>query len=136
MKIATTVAQWVVRITGAIQIVLGALFWTGNAPNLVQAHMLSGIALVLALWVLALLAGRAGIPGGFVVLAFAWGLVVVLFGLNQARILPGPLHWIVQTIHLLLGLGAIGLAEHLARRTKAALPRARTGSSLAGEVAS
>jgi len=49
-------------------IVLGVLFWTGNALNLIGLHMLLGITLVLLLWALAIMAravrnpriGRAG----------------------------------------------------------------------------
>ncbi|MGH2470165.1 MAG: hypothetical protein ACRDGF_08830 [Chloroflexota bacterium] len=103
MRIALTTSQWIVRITGVIQLALGALFWTGMALGLVPLHMLSGILLVLALWAL------AGV----------WGVVVVAFGLNQAQVLTGSLHWIVEVLHLPLGLGAIGQAENLAARGKA-----------------
>ena len=125
MRAAISSMQWLVRITGAIQLVLGGLFWTGSALRLIPAHMLSGIILVLALWTLALLGARAGVASGFVALALVWGLVVVAVGYSQAGILPGPAHWIVQILHLLLGLGAIGQAENLARRGKLLRPTAR-----------
>jgi hypothetical protein len=118
MRVAASIAQWIVRVTGAIQLVLGSLFWVGTALTLISLHMLSGIVLVLALWLLAGLAAAAGVRVGFVVLAAVWGLVVVWLGLNQAQFLTGSLHWIVQVIHLLLGLGAIGQAENLAFRIK------------------
>lgn len=134
MRVATTIAHWIVRVTGVIQLGLGALFWTGTALGLIPLHMLSGIVLVLALWTLAVLAATARVSPGFVALAAIWGLVVVWFGLNQVQFLAGSLHWVVQVLHLLLGLGAIGQAENLSRRTKLRLPlqRART---MAGGVA-
>jgi hypothetical protein len=47
------------------------------------------------------------------------GLFVPVFGMTQARILPGDLHWIVQAAHLVVGLVAMGLAERLARGVQA-----------------
>jgi hypothetical protein len=116
MKATTTVLQMLVRLTGLLQIVLGALFWTGNADDLIPVHIVSGSVLVLSLLGLALLAARTGVQPGFVALAVAWGLVVLILGLTQERLLPGPAHWTIQALHLLLGLGAIGQAENLARR--------------------
>ena len=89
MKTAATVAQWTVRVTGLIQIVLGVLFWTGNAPELIPLHILSGLILVLALWVLAFAGARSGAPAPLVAVAGAWGLLVVILGLTQTQILVG-----------------------------------------------
>ena len=49
------------RISGLTAVVLGVLFWTGNALTLLPIHMLAGFVLVLTLWILALLALRAGV---------------------------------------------------------------------------
>lgn len=118
MKTATTVFQTLVRVTGLIQIVLGMLFWTGNLRNLIPVHMLVGFALVLSLWALAGLAAASGVNPGFAALAIVWGLIVPILGLNQAQLLIGNAHWVVQVVHLLVGLGAIGQAEGLAARIK------------------
>jgi hypothetical protein len=118
MKTATTALQLLVRLDGVALIVLGTLFWTGNALDLVSVHMLLGITLVLALWTLALLAALAHVNPGLVALAFVWGLIVPILGLTQTRLLPGSAHWLIQILHLLVGLGAIGQAEGLARRIK------------------
>src|SRR5215207_7135657 len=64
VRYATPVALFVIRLTGLNQIVLGALFWTGNARALTPVHMLIGFVLVLLLWVLAALTARAGIDPG------------------------------------------------------------------------
>jgi hypothetical protein len=113
--------QMGIRVLGVIQLVLGILFWTGNALGLVDLHQFIGILLVLALWTQAALAHRAGVPGGLVAGAAVYGLIVPIVGLTQRELLPGSAHWVIQVIHLLLGIGIIGLAENLATRAKARL---------------
>ncbi|HET7518182.1 MAG TPA: hypothetical protein VFN05_10885 [Actinomycetes bacterium] len=121
MRSTITGVQLFVRVAGVIQILLGLAFWTGNALGLVDLHQLLGILLVLALWTQAALAHRAGVPGGMVAGAAALGLLVVIVGLTQQNLLPGSAHWVIQVIHLLLGIGLLGLAENLATRAKARL---------------
>jgi hypothetical protein len=110
MKLATTIAQSVLRTLGLIQIGLGVLFWTYNALNLIPLHMLIGLMIVLALWVLVGLGLRAGVHPGLASAAFAWGLLVIALGMTQMQILPSDLHWIVQVVHLGFGLAAMGMA--------------------------
>lgn len=116
MNTATTVVRMLLRVTGLVQIVLGLLFWTGNARGLIPLHTLVGFLLVLSLWTLAALAARAGVQPGLVVLAAVWGLVVPVLGLTQDQLLPGSAHWLIQVLHLLVGLAAIGQGETLAGR--------------------
>ncbi len=80
--------------------------------------MLSGFVLVLSVWTLAVLAAIAGVSRGFVVLVIVWGVIVLVLGLTQTQLLPGDFHWVIQVLHLLVGLGAIGQAEGLAARIK------------------
>ena len=68
--------------------------------------------------IMAFLAARAGVSMKLTALAFVWGLVVVILGLTQTQILPGNLHWLIEVLHLVLGLGAIGLGEGLSARIK------------------
>ena len=121
MKTAVTAIQMLIRVTGVIQLVLGVAFWTGNALGLVDLHQLLGILLVLGLWTMAALAHRAGVPAGLVAAAAVWGLVVPIVGLTQRDLFAGSAHWVIQVVHLLLGIGLIGLAENLATRAKARL---------------
>jgi hypothetical protein len=121
MRSAVTGVQMAVRVLGVIQIVLGLLFWTGNALGLVDLHMLNGIVIVLLLWVMAGLAAAARVQPALVAGAFVWGLIVVALGLNQTDLLPGSFHWVIQVVHLLVGLVALGLADTLAARAKAGL---------------
>ncbi|MBJ7599230.1 MAG: hypothetical protein DLM67_18610 [Candidatus Nephthysia bennettiae] len=108
------VARWLVRIGGLLQIVLGALFWTGNAVTLVPVHILVGLLLVIGLWTLAFFAARAGVQPAFVAVVVLWGLLLPIFGLTQDRMLTGDAHWVIRVLHLLVGLAAIGQGEGLA----------------------
>jgi hypothetical protein len=121
MRSAVTAVQMAVRVLGVVQIVLGILFWTGNALGLVDLHMLNGILIVLLLWVLAGMAAAARVSPALVAGSVVWGLVVVVFGLNQQDLLPGSAHVVIEVLHLLVGLVALALADTLATRAKARL---------------
>lgn len=116
MKSIASIAHYLVRITGLVQIALGVLIWLGIGVTLVPVHMLVGTLLVVSLWVLALVAWRLGVPTGLPLVAFLWGILVVVLGVTQGGLLPGQAHWVVRVVHLLVGLGAIGQAERLASR--------------------
>jgi hypothetical protein len=114
MNRVTNIAHILARITGTIQIILGLIIWIGIADAFIPLHILSGVILVLSLWVLAFVAARTSVNTGLVAFAIAWGLVAVVLGLIHERLIPGQAHWIIQAMHLLVGLVVIGLAERLA----------------------
>jgi hypothetical protein len=118
MKTAITTCQMLIRVTGLLQILLGVTFWTGNALNLIPVHMFIGLVLVLSLWILAVLAARTGVKPGLVALAAVWGAIVLALGVTQTQLLPGAAHWVIQVLHLVVGLAAMGLGERLARMSK------------------
>ncbi len=118
MKNIATIAQMLVRITGLLQIILGVLFWLNIATSLTLVHIILGIVLVVSLWVLAILGAQAGASPLAVAVAFAWGAATIALGLYQAQLLVGSTHWVIQWLHLLVGLGAIGQAEALGSRIK------------------
>jgi hypothetical protein len=118
MKVIT-IAVWVLRIAVLAAIILGILFWTGNAENLIPVHMLIGIIAVLSLWVIGLAQGFIkGGSFGLALATFIVGLALAIVGLYQQQWLLGSSHWIIQVIHLLLGLSAIGLGEMINGRTR------------------
>lgn len=118
MKVIT-IADWVLRVAVLAAIILGILFWTGNADNLIAVHMLIGIVAVLSLWVIGLAQGFIkGGSFGLALATFIVGLALAIVGLYQQQWLPGSSHWIIQVIHLLLGLAAIGLGEMINGRTR------------------
>ena len=121
MRSTITALQMGIRVVGVVQLALGLAFWTGNLLGLVDLHQLLGILLVLALWTQAFLAARAGVEPRLVAVAVVWGLIVPIVGLTQTSLLTGSLHWLIQVIHLLLGIGLLAMAENLATRAKAHL---------------
>jgi hypothetical protein len=108
------VTRIVARVIAVVQVALGVLFWTGNADSLVIVHIGVGLLLVVDLWVAVGLGLRAGVPAGLAALALVWSAGMPLFGLTQTNLLPGGAHWVVQVLHLLVGLAAVGLVEALA----------------------
>ncbi len=130
MKTVINTLDIFVRADGALLIILGLLFWTGHADALIPTHMLLGIALVLALWALAALAALAGTSRWLVALALVWGLITPALGLTQTRLLPFQGHWIIQVLHLLVGITAIALAQLLARAARHAMQGVATRRAL------
>jgi hypothetical protein len=115
---AVRITLMVLRVVVLLALILGLLMWFGVGGALVPVHMLLGILVVLSLWVLGGFAFTIKGGVGLGIGAIVWGLIVLLFGLNQRTILVGDLHWLIQVIHLLLGLAAAGLGEAIAGRYK------------------
>ncbi len=112
----TRVAVMVLRVCALVAIVLGILFWTGNADGWRDIHMTAGILLVLSLWTIAIAQVRA--PGGvwWLLGALVVGIALATIGMTQERILLNAQHWIIQVAHLTLALVAIALGEMIAGR--------------------
>ena len=127
MKTAITVVHMTLRVSGLLLILLGLAIWTGRADGIIPVHELLGFVLVLSLWTLAYFGARAGVPKGLVAAAVAWGLIAPLLGLTQANLLADNWHWVIQILHLIVGLAAIGTGEGLAQRMKRlGAPQAKT----------
>lgn len=114
---ATNAAQWTVRTAGLIALVLGLIIWVGAPGALYPLHMLVGVILVAGLWVLAVLGLRAGTGPVLPAVAIAWGILTVIFGLNQVQVLPDN-QTLVEVAHLLVGIVAIGIGEALGARIR------------------
>jgi len=110
-----TVFQNLVRLCFLALVILGIEFWTGHMLALIQLHMAIGAVLVVCLWIMAIIGLGARVPVGQAVVALVWGLVVIAFGMTHARLLPGSQHWIIQVLHLIVGMLAVGMSEGLAR---------------------
>ena len=109
----------VIRLLVVVMLILGIIIWTGNADVLINIHMLIGIITVLCLWVFAILYARS--PGGdwgLAIGAIVLGIVVAIVGSLQKQWLVGSAHWVIQVIHLLLGLSIIGIAEAMGARVR------------------
>jgi hypothetical protein len=119
MRTTVVILQWIVRLCFVGLLILGITFWTGHAFDLVPLHMSLGIALVVGLWITAILGFAARVPIGQSLVAIVWGFVVIGLGMSQMRLLPGSSHWVIQVLHLLVGMTAIGMNEGLVRAIKA-----------------
>jgi uncharacterized membrane protein YczE len=120
----------VTRLCGITAVVLGLLFWAGYARGWVGLHMAVGSGMVLSLFLLAVVAVRSRARPGLLVLAIGWAFLVPIFGVMQTRLLPGPLYWVIQLLHLAISGAAIGLASalgsHIARTAAGRPGRDRT----------
>lgn len=132
MKAVANALRILVSAIGAIMVVLGLLFWSGNADALIPLHMLLGIVLVLLLWVIAGMALVARVNPILALVALVWGVVVPILGVTQEQILPTSAHWIIQVLHLLVGLTAIALANILARQIMQSSATRQPGALSAG----
>jgi hypothetical protein len=115
MYYAAFAMNLIVRLSGAVVLLLGALFWSGRSLDLILFHSLAGLLLVGSLWGLACLAVASGVTRGLGFVAIAWGGLVVTLGTAQQHLFPGSAHWSIQLLHLLFGLTAIFLAQRLAK---------------------
>jgi hypothetical protein len=118
MQLTLTIAQMLVRLCGVLLLIIGLLIWTGNARNLIPIHMLLGLVFVLALLVQAGMSTRAGAPVGLAAGVALMAVIVLVLGLNQTTLMPGSSHWVIEVLHLLVGMAAIGMAEALGGRLR------------------
>src|SRR6266496_2317179 len=109
------IIRGIAGVAGLGALTLGLLFWIAQM-NFISIHMLFGLIVALSLLILGIvgvvtrglrLLGAIGI---------VYALVVPAFGLTQATLLVGSLHWLIQTAHLLVGLGALALIGVLSTR--------------------
>ena len=115
--LVTTISSFVVRIGGSLALLLGLVFWFGLFNNLrsglTQLHMTLGILVVLALWILATIYARTPNANlGLAIGASLVGLLLLIVGLTQRGLMP-DFHWVIQWVHFLLGVAAIGMGEAL-----------------------
>lgn len=122
MRATAAISIWIVRVAGTLQLLLGALFWTGHAYSFLPLHIISGVVIVLTLWTVAVLAFVARTHRGLALFGLLWGLALPAFGMTQASVLAGSLHWIIRVLHLLMGLAAMAVAAMLGQAILGAVP--------------
>ena len=116
VKSIVLIARLLISLFGITLVVLGILFWTGHALSLLRLHMMIGGLFVICLWVLAVLGFIGSGTRGFAFLVLVWSLIVPALGVSQLSLMPGSGHWVIQAVHLLVGIIAMGLGHALARR--------------------
>jgi hypothetical protein len=106
------IASAAMSLAGLFALVTGLLFWTGTALNWMQLHMLLGFVTVGAFWFIAI--GQLFAKKGSWVLAAAAivvGAATIVVGMTQASLMVGDFHWLVEVLHLFLGILTIGLGH-------------------------
>ncbi len=106
--------QWVVRIAGVCAILLGMSFLAGPGIAPVSVHMAIGGLVALALFVLAIWALIARVRVPIALVALLWVIATIAVGTIQDWWVGAGSHLVIEIVHPLLGLGAIGLGEVLA----------------------
>ena len=113
--IGVRLIRGIAAVAGLGALTLGLLFWIAQL-NFISIHMLFGLTVALSLLIL-------GIVGVFTrgmsltgAIGIDYALIVPAFGLTQATLLLGNLHWLIQTAHLLVGLGALTFIGVLSTR--------------------
>src|SRR5215472_13429654 len=113
--IAVRLIRGIAGVAGLGALTLGLLFFVASM-NFISIHMLLGLIVALSLLIL----GIVGVSTSGMRLLGAIGIVYALlvptFGVTQATLLVGSLHWLIQAAHLLVGLGALALAGILGTR--------------------
>ena len=109
---AIRIGSVVLTFSGLLALILGLLFWDHRASNLISLHMLLGLLVVGALWVIGI--GQAFFKGGswlIAACALIIGALLLVIGMTQSSLMVGEYHWVVRIIHLALGLTAIGIGH-------------------------
>lgn len=111
------IASAVLTLAGSLALIAGGLFWIGSALNLITLHMLLGLLAVAALWTIGIAQATANGSSWMIALcALVVGALTIVFGLYQSSLMVGPSHWVIDAIHLILGILTIGLGHMGAAR--------------------
>jgi hypothetical protein len=121
------IVQIIVGLAGLCALVLGLLIWIANI-DLTDIHILFGLLVtlgLLAMSIIALLARGLRIWG---MVGISYAIILLIFGVAHSNLLVGNLHWLIQTLHTLVGIGALVLTGFLAARSMQ-LQRSETKST-------
>lgn len=111
------IASATLTAAGLLALISGLVIWTGAALNLISMHMMLGLLAVGALWIIGI--AQAVSKGGSWIIAGAAitvGAIMIVIGWNQASIMAGEFHWVIQIVHLILGLLTVGVGHMAAAR--------------------
>jgi hypothetical protein len=122
MALSTVILRWVIRLAFLAGLLLGIVLWLGHGYSLLRLHMWLGFIVAFALLGIVILNLLARVKPALPVISLLWAVALPVIGIAQLHMMPGADHWIIQVIHLVLGLGAIGLGEALGKRTLLRLP--------------
>ena len=117
MKSLANALRWIVRLVFLLSLALGIALWTGRGYAYLRLHMWLGFIVTFALLALVIVSLLSRIKPVLPLIALLWAVALPALGIAQLHLMPGPNHWLIQTVHLILGIGAVGLSEVLAKRS-------------------
>ena len=109
------ILQIIVGIAGLCALVLGLFIWIANS-DLTDIHMLFGLLVTLGLLVMSIIALTSRGLRIWGIVGIIYALIVLIFGVSQVNLLVGSLHWLIQTLHTLVGIGALVLTGLIGAR--------------------
>lgn len=109
------ILQVIVGLAGLCALVLGLVIWIANI-DLTDIHMLFGLLVTLGLLVMSIIALIARELRIWGIVGIIYAIIVPIFGELQVNMLVGNLHWLIETLHTLVGIGAIVLTGILGAR--------------------
>ena len=109
------IIRGIAGVAGLGALTLGLLFWIANI-DFISLHMLFGLPVALSLLTLGVVGVSTSGMRLLGAIGIVYALLVPVFGVTQATLLVGSLHWLIQAAHLLVGLGALALAGILSTR--------------------
>jgi hypothetical protein len=113
VSMTTRIIVIIVDLAGLGALVIGLLIWIANI-DLTDIHMLFGLLVTLGLLVMSILALTVRGLRLWGIVGIVYALIVPIFGESQSTMLVGQLHWLIQALHLLVGIGACVLTGTLA----------------------
>ena len=112
--IAARLLQIIASVAALVTVSLGMATYTH--ADFTSIHMLFGLMVALSLLVLAVMAVFTPGLRRLSALGIVYALLLPIFGVTQQLILPGDLHWLIETAHLLVGFGAIAFIGTISTR--------------------
>jgi uncharacterized membrane protein YhaH (DUF805 family) len=109
------ILQILVGIAGLCALVLGLFIWIANS-DLTDIHLLFGLLVTLGLLVMSIIALTARRLRIWGLVGIVYAIILLIFGESHSNVLAGNLHWLIQALHTLVGIGAIVLTGFLGAR--------------------
>lgn len=113
---STTFAITGVRVSGLLVLAAGITAMVGLFALPFVIHLVFGGALSLFLLFLSGKGLRARLPLSLALLGLFWSLLLPLWGLAQNYLVVAALPWLPKALHILCGVGAMGVAEVIGAR--------------------
>jgi hypothetical protein len=130
MKTVLTISSGIVRVAALVVLLSGVSIWfdwvnPDHYQVLSGIHETAGILIGLGLMLVGATLLARGTNGGLGLVSILLAMILPIVGLGQAHWLAGDSdpHWMIQVVHLVLGLGAFALVEIGGTRAKRTVAR-------------